>query len=167
MIDKADANFVGGLTFNKIGDTGIYIGPYPQTHDDAKALYSAGVTGVLNVQTEIDHAHRSIDWSKMQAYYRELNIEPFWFPIHDFNATDLESKIYEGAQKLNEMLTRELKVYVHCTAGMGRAPAVVLTYLSIFKDMDPTIADLFVKSYRSVSAPNLPVVKRVAEKYGK
>lgn len=29
MIDKADANFVGGLFFSKIGETGIYIGPYP------------------------------------------------------------------------------------------------------------------------------------------
>ena len=28
-VEKADANFVGGLTFDKIGDTGIYIGPYP------------------------------------------------------------------------------------------------------------------------------------------
>lgn len=28
-IEKADANFVGGLTFDKIGETGIFIGPYP------------------------------------------------------------------------------------------------------------------------------------------
>jgi predicted protein tyrosine phosphatase len=65
------------------------------------------------------------------------------------------------------MLNRELKVYVHCTAGMGRAPAVVLTYLSIFLGMDPTIADQYVKSYRSVSAPNLPVVIRVVEEHSK
>jgi len=28
-VEKADANFVGGLSFDKIGDTGIFIGPYP------------------------------------------------------------------------------------------------------------------------------------------
>jgi hypothetical protein len=28
-VEKADANFVGGLTFDKIGDLGIHIGPYP------------------------------------------------------------------------------------------------------------------------------------------
>jgi hypothetical protein len=30
----ADANFVGGLTFDQIGKTGIYIGPYPQLEED-------------------------------------------------------------------------------------------------------------------------------------
>ena len=29
-IEMADANFVGGLSFDKIGNTGIFIGPYPQ-----------------------------------------------------------------------------------------------------------------------------------------
>lgn len=28
-VEKADANFVGGLSFDKIGETGIYLGPYP------------------------------------------------------------------------------------------------------------------------------------------
>ena len=48
-IEKADANFVGGLFFNKIGDTGIFIGPYPQIEDDVKTMSEAGVTGVFNV----------------------------------------------------------------------------------------------------------------------
>jgi len=29
LIRKVDANFVGGMTFDKIGDTQIYLGPYP------------------------------------------------------------------------------------------------------------------------------------------
>ena len=33
-IEMADANFVGGLTFDQIGQTGIYIGPYPQLEED-------------------------------------------------------------------------------------------------------------------------------------
>ena len=28
-IEKVDANFVGGLSFDQIGDSGIFIGPYP------------------------------------------------------------------------------------------------------------------------------------------
>jgi protein-tyrosine phosphatase len=32
--------------------------------------------------------------------------------------------------------TQNLKVYVHCTAGMGRAPACVLVYLCLFKKVD-------------------------------
>ena len=33
-LNKVDANFVGGLTFDKIGETSIFIGPYPQLEED-------------------------------------------------------------------------------------------------------------------------------------
>lgn len=52
-----------------------------------------------------------------------------------------------------------LKVYVHCTAGMGRAPAIVLVYLCLFKGMEPEEARAYVKSYRTVSVPNMNAVK--------
>ena len=48
-IEKTDANFVGGLTFDKIGETGIFIGPYPMNEDQCQALADAGVTAVFNV----------------------------------------------------------------------------------------------------------------------
>ena len=54
------------------------------------------------------------------------------FPIHDFNEDSLRERLFEGAKCLNEMLKTQ-KVYVHCTAGMGRAPATVLFYLFLFK----------------------------------
>jgi protein-tyrosine phosphatase len=60
-----------------------------------------------------------------------------------------------------------LKVYVHCTAGMGRAPACVLVYLSLYKGMEPDEANLYVKSYRTVSVPNMRAVRNVVEKYKK
>jgi protein-tyrosine phosphatase len=56
-----------------------------------------------------------------------------------------------------------LNVYVHCTAGMGRAPAIVVTYLCVFKDMDPDEADIYVKSYRKVSVPNMRAIKEILQ----
>jgi len=46
-IEKVDANFVSGMTFDKIGDTGLFIGPYPQTEMDIEVLKQSGITGVL------------------------------------------------------------------------------------------------------------------------
>jgi len=124
------------------------------------------VTGVLNVQTEIDIKHRGINWDKMLDYYKERGITCIHFPIHDFNETDLTSKLEDGARVLKEMIQDQgLKVYVHCTAGMGRAPAVVLTYLCLHEDWDSVDeADLIVKSYRKVSCPNLRAVRNVVYK---
>ena len=60
-----------------------------------------------------------------------------------------------------------LNVYIHCTAGMGRAPASLLTYLILFKKVNcwrnPTDVDLLVKSYRKVSVPNMGAVYKVTQ----
>lgn len=97
------------------------------------------------------------------------------FPIHDFNEEDLTEKLYEGAQMLNHMINNEgLNVYVHCTAGMGRAPAVVVVYLCLFKpdgdygivntEMDlPGRVDEFVRRHRSVSVPNMRAIRNVCK----
>jgi len=67
-------------------------------------------------------------------YYKQIGIDAIHFPIIDFNEHDLTSNLFEAAQILNDMINnKKLNVYVHCTAGMGRAPASVLSYLCIFK----------------------------------
>lgn len=103
-IEKQDANFVGGLYFNEIGDENIFIGPYPQIKEDADTLASRGVTAVFNVQTENDFKHRGINWDKMVSYYKAKGITPVHYPIHDFNAQDLSSKLVKGAAKLNDLI---------------------------------------------------------------
>jgi protein-tyrosine phosphatase len=59
--------------------------------------------------------------------------------------------MFEAAKTLDHMINHEkLKVYVHCTAGMGRAPACVLAYLCLFKRIDcwhdPEAVRFYVKT---------------------
>lgn len=126
------------------------------------------MTAVFNVQTDRDHDHRGVNWPQMLEFYKDYKIKPVHFPIHDFNEGDLSSKLFEGAKIINDLINKEgLKVYVHCTAGMGRAPAAVLVYLCLFKKIscwsNPTNVDLYVKSYRKVSVPNMKAVYFVVE----
>ena len=82
----------------------------------------------------------------MTKYYLERDIIAKRYPIHDFNQEDLKAKLKEGADLFNKLINEENKqVYVHCTAGMGRAPAVCLVYLCLYKGMDPDYADTYVK----------------------
>ncbi len=71
---------------------------------------------------------------------------------------DLTEKLPAGAAILKKLIDEGHHVYVHCTAGMGRAPANVLVYLCIYCGMEPLEADLFVKSFRKVSVPNMRAV---------
>ena len=62
---------------------------------------------MFNVQTEIDIAHRGVNWPKMLEYYAARNINAVHFPIHDFNENDLTSKLFEGANVLNDMINNK------------------------------------------------------------
>ena len=102
----------------------------------------------------------------MMERYKKVGIKAVHFPIHDFNENDLTSKLFEAACKINELVyEQKLNVYIHCTAGMGRAPASLLVYLSLFKRVecwrDPNAVDMYVKSYRKVSVPNMRAVYRI------
>ena len=102
----------------------------------------------------------------MMERYAAKGIKAIHFPIIDFNEHDLSSKLFEAAKILNDLINHEGKtVYVHCTAGMGRAPASVLVYLCLFKKVnnwwDPYAVDRLVKSYRKVSVPNMNAVCNV------
>ena len=47
-VEIANTNFVSGLNYTKIGETGLIIGPYPEDEKDVKAIKLAGATLVLN-----------------------------------------------------------------------------------------------------------------------
>ena len=57
---------------------------------------------------------------------------------------------------------------MHCTAGMGRAPACVLVYLCLYKRIscwnDAKAVDTWVKTQRTVSTPNMRAVQNVIDK---
>lgn len=104
----------------------------------------------------------------MLERYKRRGIKAVHFPIHDFNEEDLCQKLLEGAKMIHDLVDNQgLKLYVHCTAGMGRAPAAVLVYLCLYKKVrcwnNPTDVDLLVKSYRKVSVPNMRAVYRIIE----
>lgn len=60
LIDKADANFLGGRFFDVIGDTKTFMGTYPLYENDIVKMKDAGITGVLNLQTDLDLKQREI-----------------------------------------------------------------------------------------------------------
>lgn len=72
----------------------------------------------------------------------------------------------DAAITLNDMINNKgQNVYVHCTAGMGRAPATVICYLILFKKVscwnDAKACDHFVKTFRKVSTPNMRAIENV------
>lgn len=160
IIERFDVNFVSNINFDKIGTYPIFIGAYPQHEEDAKILAKNGITAVLNVQTDIDLKHRQIDIVKLEEVFARYKIKLVHYPIHDFNAEDLAKKVRGGAKCIDELINEGRIVYVHCTAGMGRAPSTVIAYLVIYKKFDLTDAYDLVKENRKVVNPNIWSLKQ-------
>jgi protein-tyrosine phosphatase len=160
-IVRFDPNFVADLIFNKLGDYPIYIGPYPQNGKDIETLHKNGVTAVINLQSDIDHLHRQINWQDNLKAYAKNNIEIRRYPILDFSSEDLVKKLKDSGDLLHELLKNNQVVYVHCTAGMSRAAATVIIYLYYYQYMSFEDAYDYVKQHRSIICPNVGAIKQV------
>jgi len=155
-----DGNFVAKeLIFDWVPPN-IFVGPYPQSKEDVLKMKEAGVTGVMNVQTDEDIHKRQVNMELMKQYYDEAGIEMCRVPILDFHGDDLTLRVKHAANEVNRMVHnrkhegKEGKVYIHCTAGMGRAPAVACIYLVHRHGYKLEDAMAHVKHHRPSVAPN-------------
>lgn len=158
-----DLNFVSAMKFDAVPPN-MFIGPYPQSEEDIDTMAEGGVTGVFNVQTDEDFKHRGIQWDLLMRRYDKHGMTVVRYPIRDFDRDSLRDKLWGATHALDDMLKRGLKVYIHCTAGMGRAPACAVAYLCWVKKMQLLDAVKHVKTHRTVAVPNVPVLEIALKK---
>lgn len=157
-IVQKDVNFVSAMMFDQVPPN-MFIGPYPQTAADIDAMAKGGVTAVFNVQTDEDFKHRGIQWKKLMVRYKHHGIKAIRYPIRDFDRDSLRSHLHGATHALDKLLKEGRQVYIHCTAGMGRAPACAVSYLCWVKGMKLEQAVAHVKKHRTVAVPNVPVLE--------
>jgi protein-tyrosine phosphatase len=115
----------------------VYVGTYPECTADLDRLgRELGITAVLTLQTDEDLDRLAVDGLRLAAHCRELGIELRRVPVRDFDPHDLQEKLPACVGALDQLLTAGHKVYVHCTAGAGRSPNVVIAYLHWVKGWD-------------------------------
>lgn len=115
----------------------VLVGTYPENAADVESLgRDHQVTAVLNLQSEEDFARLGCDWPCLEEAYRRLNIEVRRVPVRDFDTADLTLHLTECVQALADLLERGHAVYVHCSAGLGRSPSVVIAYLHWIEGLD-------------------------------
>lgn len=158
-----DVNFVATMVFDAV-PPGMFVGPYPQTAADVDALADAGATAVFNVQTDEDIAHRGINMDDLNARYNERRVKLIRYPIRDFDRDSLAARIHGAAHEMNNLISAGDKVYIHCTAGMGRAPAVAVAYLCWVHGYQLGDAIAHVKKHRPVAVPNEPVLRQALQR---
>ncbi|MCL7026729.1 hypothetical protein MKW94_010876 [Papaver nudicaule] len=113
-----------GMNYKLILDN-LIVGSQPQKPEDIDHLREEqNVAYILNLQLIIKRC-------------KEIGLRHMRRPAKDFDPDSLRSGLPKAVSSL-EWAVEEGKgrVYVHCTAGLGRAPAVAIAYMFWFRDMN-------------------------------
>ncbi len=137
----------------------LFLGSHPQTTDDIDRLrQEAGITAVLNLQTDDDMRAVNLVWEPLEAHYRTCGIELSRLSVRDFDPVDLREKLPECVHVLDSLLKAGYSVYLHCTAGTGRSPTVAIAYLHWYQRWDLDAAVAYVKE-RRLCSPNVEAIR--------
>lgn len=142
----------------------IFVGSAPQSIVDLQRLQQMGISSVLSLQTNRDFETHRIDWEKLQNFYQSIGLQVHRFPIKDFDESDMGEKLAEPIKQLNTLLLDGKRVYVHCNAGICRAPATILGYLCNFKGMTLDEGLSYIRDSRPQANPYISAVKSALRK---
>jgi protein-tyrosine phosphatase len=121
-----------------------------KTPADVDHLNEAGVGTIFCLQQDPDLAYFSVDIGVIQERVKEIEgIEHIRAPIRDFDPYDLRLRLPVVVATLYKAAKKNGRIsYVHCTAGLGRAPAVALAYMYWIRGYDLFEANSMLQSVR-------------------
>ncbi|KAK9061018.1 hypothetical protein SSX86_018198 [Deinandra increscens subsp. villosa] len=126
-----------GMNYNLITEN-LIVGSQPQKPEDIDHLKEEqNVAYILNLQQDGDITYWNIDLESIVERCKQLGICHMRRPARDFDPDSLRSMLPKAVSSLEWAISEgKGRVYVHCTAGLGRAPAVAIAYMFWFSDMD-------------------------------
>lgn len=132
----------------------IIIGTCPMIPDDLNRIKTrAAATALLSLQHDDCLAYWSIDQSAMDSRAAALGLTTMRCPIRDFDITDMRRQLPKAVSMLARLIAAGHRAYVHCTAGLGRAPLTVLGYLALIEHLDPDDAIRLILKGRPDAVP--------------
>lgn len=124
-----------GLYYHHV-ESDLIVGSQPQKAEDIQHLYEhENVRVIYNMQQDKDMAYWSVDVEELQQTAADLGIEYVRVEAVDFDPHSLRRTLPQAVSRLQQVRTMG-RVYLHCTAGLGRSPAVAIASLFWNTDMN-------------------------------
>lgn len=112
-------------------DDGVWVGPAPRHEADYAHLAGLGVQDVLSLQTEAEARMSGIPHEEALGMASRHGLALARVPIRDFDARSMAAVVPEAVRMLRDLRGRGRSAFVHCAAGINRAPTVVAGYLAL------------------------------------
>ncbi|MBN2002310.1 MAG: dual specificity protein phosphatase family protein [Anaerolineae bacterium] len=94
----------------------LYVGGQPRRHG-IERMRALGISAVVNLREESDDVQRGV---ALDHY--------LWLPTTD-DAPPILEDLEKGCNFIAEQIAAGRGVYIHCAAGVGRAPTMAVAYL--------------------------------------
>lgn len=105
----------------------LLLGSQPRSPGDVAHLAKdEGVDAILNLQQDRDLRHWGVDLASLRHAASEHGVQYMRAPAVDFDPGSLRHALPTAVGMLLEALSQGRRVFVHCTAGLGRAPAACI-----------------------------------------
>src|SRR5262249_26844825 len=140
----------------------LLVGEYPNPGDVAWLRDTHGVTAVVSLQDDADLASKNLGLRELERAYRQEHVTFHHMPIPDGATEGLADPLPAIRTLLVELIARGERVYLHCSAGMNRAPTVAIAYLHVQEGLPLAVARDDVKGRRHC----VPYMRALEAQYG-
>jgi protein-tyrosine phosphatase len=127
----------------------LLVGEYPRVSDIEWLKQEHRVTAIHNLQDDEDLRINGIDVVTLREVARRHGIKLVRTPICDGSADDMAARLEIALRDLDELLRARERVYLHCNAGLNRAPTVAIGWLRANEGMSLDEAMAYVKKRRA------------------
>jgi protein-tyrosine phosphatase len=127
----------------------LLIGEYPRPDDIAWLKDNFAVTAVHNLQDDEDLRHNGLDMGALQREYQTHGVKLVRTPIQDGSADAMGVRLELALEDLRALISAGERVYLHCNAGLNRAPTLAIGYLRAHGKMSLDEAVAYVKKRRA------------------
>lgn len=132
----------------------LTIGSCPMSPDDIDTIKTqTAASALLSVQHDDCLQHFGIDYDQHTAHGGRAGLAMVRAPMRDFDPSDQRRRLPKAVRALVDLLSAGHRVYVHCTAGINRAPLTVLGYLTFSEGQSVDEAIEVIRSGRRHAAP--------------
>lgn len=153
MADGSMAMWSWSLNWAEVTDL-VLVGTCPMRPADLERIRAeTDAAALLSVQHDECLAYWGIDEPLMREAGARLGLRMERRAMRDFDIADQQRRLASAVAALAELQASGVRTYVHCTAGLGRAPLTVLSYLVWIEGYSPEAAIALIKAARPGAVP--------------
>ena len=139
----------------------LLIGEYPRVEDIGWLADQHAVTALLSLQDDADLASKALVKSELQRACVAARVRFEHVPVADADMGSLARELTRIVDLVDELVRGGHRVFVHCNAGMNRAPTVAIAYLHARQGLALAAARDHVKQRRRVSVPYMTLLTQL------